>query len=158
MWWVEYYPHLFSAPRLNNKNHPEINAYVIGNCGLKATPQRLCILKVLAHHEHPSIEKLYEDIKKDYPSISLATVYKNINTLLDEGVVVEVNAPNQKSRFDIYEKPHIHVVCEKCGSIEDLGMDDDTLIKAKEEFERKARNIIKKFNVVATVSDCECCR
>ena len=72
--------------------------------------------------------------------------------------MVEVNAPNQKSRFDIYEKPHIHVVCEKCGSIEDLGMDDDTLIKAKEEFERKARNIIKKFNVVATVSDCECCR
>lgn len=34
---IEYYPHLFSAPRLNNKNHPEINAYVIGNCGLKAT-------------------------------------------------------------------------------------------------------------------------
>ena len=131
---------------------------LLKNCGLKATPQRLCILKVLAHHEHPSIEKLYEDIKKDYPSISLATVYKNLNTLLDEGVVVEVNAPNQKSRFDIYEKPHIHVVCEKCGSIEDLGMDDDTLIKAKEEFERKAGNLIKKFNVVATVSDCECCR
>ena len=67
---------------------------LLKTCGLKATPQRLCILKVLDRHEHPSIEALYEGIKEDYPSISLATVYKNLNTLLDEGVVVEVNAPN----------------------------------------------------------------
>ncbi len=131
---------------------------LLKTCGLKATPQRLCILKVLDRHEHPSIEDLYEGIKEDYPSISLATVYKNLNTLLDEGVVVEVNAPNKKSRYDIYQMPHIHVVCEKCGNVMDLFMDDAFNKDVLKNIERKAGNFIRKLNITATVEDCEKCR
>lgn len=131
---------------------------LLKSCNLKATPQRLCILRILTRHEHPTIEKLYEDIKKDYPSISLATVYKNLNSLLDYGIAVEINTPNQKARFDIYEKPHIHIVCEKCGSIVDVGMDDDILEVTKQKFERKIGNLTKKFNITATTEDCKFCR
>lgn len=126
--------------------------------GLKATPQRLCVLKILARHEHPTIDELFESIKKDYPSISLATVYKNLNTLLDEGLVVEVNTPNQKSKFDIYEIPHLHVVCEKCGSVMDVGMEDNLMVNFQEKVEKRISNLVKKFNLVATVCDCEHCR
>ncbi len=74
---------------------------------LKATPQRLCVLKILKRHEHPNIDELYTEIKKEYPSISLATVYKNLNTLQEQGLVVEINVLNQKTCYDIYEEEHI---------------------------------------------------
>ena len=131
---------------------------LLKNCGLKATPQRLCILKVLDRHEHPNIDTLYEGIKEDYPSISLATVYKNLNRLLDEGVVVEVNTPNQKSRYDIYEKPHMHVVCEKCGNVSDAFMDDVFLESVRQNIDKKIKNLTRKLNITATVEDCEFCR
>ena len=102
---------------------------LLKTCGLKATPQRLCILKVLDRHEHPSIEDLYE-----------------------------VNAPNKKSRYDIYQMPHIHVVCEKCGNVEDLFMDDAFNKDVLKNIERKAGNFIRKLNITATVEDCEKCR
>ena len=75
---------------------------MIKDCGLKATPQRICILKILANHKHPTMDELYEQIRKNYSTVSLATVYKNISMLIDKGIVVEVNAPNQKVKFDIF--------------------------------------------------------
>jgi len=87
--------------------------------GLKATPQRISVLKILDRHMHPTIDELYEKICEENPSVSLATVYKNLNMLKDEGLVVEVNMPNQKVRYDIFSHPHIHVVCECCGGGED---------------------------------------
>lgn len=131
---------------------------MIKNCGLKATPQRICILKILARHEHPSIDELYENIKQYYSTISLATVYKNLSALIEQGLIVEVNAPNQKAKFDIYEKPHIHVVCEKCGAVHDIGMDGVMINDFKEIFDKKLGNLTKRFNVVATTQDCEKCR
>ena len=92
--------------------------------GLKVTPQRLSVLRILDRHTHPTIDELYDEIFKENPSVSLATVYKNLNTLKDEGLVVEVNIVNQKARYDIYEHPHIHVVCENCGRFEDMSYDD----------------------------------
>ncbi|MDY3133492.1 MAG: Fur family transcriptional regulator, partial [Campylobacter lanienae] len=91
---------------------------------LKATPQRLCVLKILSNHAHPTIDELYEQIKTEYPSISLATVYKNLNTLINENLVVEVNSPNQKAKYDIYEHPHIHLVCSNCGNVQDINASD----------------------------------
>ncbi|HED6147789.1 TPA: peroxide-responsive transcriptional repressor PerR, partial [Campylobacter coli] len=109
---------------------------------LKATPQRLCVLKILKRHEHPNIEELYEEIKKEYPSISLATVYKNLNTLQEQGLVVEINVANQKTCYDIYEERHIHIICSKCGNIEDMSFQDANLDEYQEKLEKKMGNII----------------
>ena len=49
--------------------------------GLKVTPQRLSVLRILDRHTHPTIDELYDEILKENPSVSLATVYKNLNTL-----------------------------------------------------------------------------
>lgn len=125
---------------------------------LKVTPQRLSVLKVLDKHMHPTIDELYEEIKKENPSISLATVYKNLNTLKDEGLVVEVNVVNQKPRYDIYEHPHIHVVCQNCGYVEDVMNKDAELDVYQERLEKKLGNIIDNLSVVATVRNCKKCR
>lgn len=131
---------------------------MIKDCGLKATPQRICILKILANHKHPTMDELYEHIRKNYSTVSLATVYKNISVLIDKGIVVEVNAPNQKVKFDIFEHQHMHIVCEKCGAVRDVDFDGKLLDKFQEAFDRKIGNITKRFNVVATTEDCELCR
>ncbi|MGP1360206.1 Fur family transcriptional regulator [Campylobacter sp.] len=126
--------------------------------GLKVTPQRLSVLRILDRHTHPTIDELYDEILKESPSVSLATVYKNLNTLKDEGLVVEVNIVNQKARYDIYEHPHIHVVCESCGSVEDVSYDDADLGKYQEALEKKIGNIIERLNIVASVKSCKHCR
>ena len=126
--------------------------------GLKVTPQRLSVLRILDRHTHPTIDELYDEILKENPSVSLATVYKNLNTLKDEGLVVEVNIVNQKARYDIYEHPHIHVVCENCGSVEDRSYDDSELGKYQEALEKKIGNIIERINIVASVKSCKHCR
>ncbi|CAD7288226.1 hypothetical protein LMG7974_00903 [Campylobacter majalis] len=126
--------------------------------GLKVTPQRLSILRILDRHTHPTIDELYEEIKKENPSVSLATVYKNLNTLKDEGLVVEVNIVNKKPRYDIYEYPHIHVVCECCGHVQDLSYEEAELAQYQEKPEKKLSNIIERLNVVANVKSCKNCR
>ncbi|EHM4705001.1 peroxide-responsive transcriptional repressor PerR [Campylobacter coli] len=124
---------------------------------LKATPQRLCVLKILKRHEHPNIEELYEEIKKEYPSISLATVYKNLNTLQEQGLVVEINVANQKTCYDIYEERHIHIICNKCGNIEDMSFQDAELDEYQEKLEKKMGNIIDHLAVCAHASTCKKC-
>ncbi|ARR00033.1 MULTISPECIES: Fur family transcriptional regulator [Campylobacter] len=125
---------------------------------LKATPQRLCVLKILSNHTHPTIEELYEQIKVEYPSISLATVYKNLNTLINENLVIEVNSPNQKAKYDIYERPHIHLVCSNCGNIEDISANDAQMLSYQTHLEQKIGNLINRLNIVANISNCsKCC-
>ncbi|MBO7155325.1 MULTISPECIES: Fur family transcriptional regulator [Campylobacter] len=125
---------------------------------LKATPQRLCVLKILSNHTHPTIDELYEQIKSEYPSISLATVYKNLSTLINENLVIEVNSPNQKAKYDIYEHPHIHLVCSNCGNITDISANDAQMISYQTHLEQKIGNLINRLNIVANVSNCsKCC-
>jgi len=131
---------------------------MLKDSGLKATPQRLSVLKVLSKHTHPTIDELYSDIKKDYPSISLATVYKNLSALVETGMVVEVPIPNQKTKFDIYEKPHIHVVCECCGAVYDVFEDDIDIDLCKSKVESKFGGFVKKFTTVAVIDGCSHCQ
>lgn len=123
---------------------------------LKATPQRLAVLKILDKHEHPTIEELYANIKTEYPSVSLATVYKNVNALKSAGVVVEVNMPNGKMRYDIYTHPHIHIVCNNCGHITDVPYSLE-LEEYQKYVEKNIKNIVSSLDVVAHVQECEKC-
>lgn len=124
---------------------------------LKATPQRLSVLKVLHKNEHPTIDELYESIKSEHPSISLATVYKNVNTLKEHGVVIEVNMPNGKMRYDIYTKPHIHVVCTECGNVEDMEYSVD-LYDYQTKLEKEKDWKINRIDVIATINGCKNCK
>ena len=88
---------------------------------LKITPQRLAILREIKANGHIGIEEIYENIiKKDCPSISLATVYKNITALNDANILREVKAPSQKQKYELSCDRHIHVSCEKCGKLQDV--------------------------------------
>lgn len=90
---------------------------------IKVTPQRMAIVELLDGHVHMSVEELYGTIKERFPSISLATVYKNINVMLEKGFLFEVKVPGQKSKYELTKYPHSHVVCQSCGKVEDVVLD-----------------------------------
>ncbi len=95
--------------------------------GYKATPQRIAICRIaLNSRSHPSAQQVYEEVRKIHPTVSLATVYKTLDVLRELDLVQEINFSKGNARFDSYMKPHINLVCLKCGGITDL---DDATIK-----------------------------
>lgn len=85
------------------------------------THQRLAVYEELSsRHDHPSAEALYESLRKPYPSLSLATVYKTLQTLHEMRMVSRVDSPTAQARYDAITDVHHHAVCTGCGRIEDL--------------------------------------
>jgi Fur family peroxide stress response transcriptional regulator len=93
--------------------------------GHKITPQRLAIVKILAKSEgHPSVENIHARITRDFPTMSLATVYKNISLIKSLGEVLELGFPDGSNRYDGNRPtPHPHVICVKCKKIVDPDLD-----------------------------------
>ena len=92
--------------------------------GHRLTPQRLAMLRIIAKSAgHPSAEQIYEQIKADFPTTSLATIYKTLSLLKDIGEVLELNFASVGSRYDGNRPyPHPHVICTRCGQILDPEM------------------------------------
>ena len=93
--------------------------------GHKITPQRLAIAKILSTSDgHPSVEDIHDQIKKDFPTMSLATVYRNIVLIKSLGEVLELGFPDGSNRYDGNKPyPHPHVVCIRCRKIVDPDLD-----------------------------------
>jgi Fur family peroxide stress response transcriptional regulator len=89
--------------------------------GNKLTPQRLVIARILAESEqHPSVEDIYNQLQRDLPGISQATVYRNIMLLKSLGEVLEIGFAGGSTRYDGKKpNPHPHVICLKCNKIVD---------------------------------------
>lgn len=88
---------------------------------LAATHQRQKIYEALVSRPgHYSPEEIYEQVKQDLPSISLATVYKNLKTFVQAGMLREVSPHHGSWRIDANSHPHHHLVCTRCRSISDL--------------------------------------
>ncbi len=87
----------------------------------RITPQRLAVLDILAHsHGHPSVEKIYEQVRVSFPTTSIATVYKTISILKEINQVLELGFPDGSNRYDGNKPfPHPHVICIKCRTIFD---------------------------------------
>ena len=104
----------------------------------KVTPQRLALVEELDRVGHIDIDSLYENIKKKFPSISLATLYKNINSMLESMLVKEVKINGQKSKYELTKAEHAHMICQKCGKLEDITIDTKALVGEVEHNSRYA--------------------
>ena len=89
--------------------------------GLAVTHQRQVIWDTLAElHGHPSPEEVYESVRQRIPSISLATVYKNIRKFIEHGLLSEVSLHHGSARLETNPAAHHHMVCLRCRTIVDL--------------------------------------
>ncbi len=88
--------------------------------GLKVTAQRLAICKyILSRKDHPTAEQILVELRKEYPTISLGTVYKTLHLLKDLGLIQELGFNEGSVRYDPYMELHINMVCSNCGEIRD---------------------------------------
>jgi Fur family peroxide stress response transcriptional regulator len=112
---------------------------------MKVTPQRLGILTLMHDCGHISVEDMYEEIKKQFSSISLATLYKNVNAMIGASLVKEVKIPHTKSKYEIIKTPHAHLMCESCGTLEDFDMDIgkiEDILQSKSKFKVNETDLI----------------
>ena len=93
---------------------------------MASTHQRSVIYRVLVEsRDHPSPELVYERVSREIPEISRATVYKNINTFIDAGMLREVSELHQTNRLDANLDRHHHLICTRCKKVVDY--QDDRL-------------------------------
>lgn len=91
---------------------------------LKYSRQRESIKACLMERkDHPTADVLYTSIREEFPNISLGTVYRNLNLLVDLGEIQRLSCGDGTDHFDYDTHPHYHYVCRTCGAITDLSME-----------------------------------
>ena len=95
--------------------------YKLKSLDFRITPQRLAVLRILAASEdHPTAEQIFEKVKTEFPTTSLATIYKTIALLKGLKEVLELGFPDGSNRYDGNKPfPHPHVICTRCRKIMD---------------------------------------
>ncbi len=89
--------------------------------GIAVTPQRLAILASLQRrHDHPSAEKIYQEVRPQLPAISFNTVYKTLEIFCRKGLILKVNPLHEAARYDGETGLHAHLICRRCHTIADL--------------------------------------
>lgn len=139
-----------------HKERFEIIIRKLRNSGYKITPQRLAIVKILAKSEsHPSVEDIYNLIKNDFPTMSLATVYRNIVLIKSLGEVLELGFPDGSNRYD-GNKPysHPHVICIKCKKIVDPNLDSFEDMKKEVSAETNFKILNHRLDFFGVCSNC----
>lgn len=88
---------------------------------LKYSRQRESIKACLmSRNDHPTADMLYMSMREQYPNISLGTVYRNLNLLVELGEIQKVTCGDGVDRFDYDISPHYHFICQKCNAVMDL--------------------------------------
>lgn len=123
---------------------------------MKYSKQREALLTLLrSTRSHPSADWLYENLRKDFPNISLGTVYRNLTLLTKNGDIIKIPTHSSKEHFDGFTHTHHHFVCKACDAILDL--DIDGMESAKKEAEEKLNAEVDDYSLVF-YGICENCK
>jgi len=105
--------------------------------GLKITPQRIIILEAIWKLEnHPTADRIIEFIRETHPNIATGTVYKVLETLVENGLIKKVKTDKDVMRYDGIIEKHHHLYCSECDLIEDY-KDEELDVLLKKHFKNK---------------------
>jgi Fur family peroxide stress response transcriptional regulator len=140
----------------DHKERFEIIIQKLKDNGYKITPQRLAIVKILAKSEdHPSVEDIHARLNKDFPTMSLATVYRNIVSIKSLGEVLELGFPDGSNRYDGNNpNPHPHIICIECKRIVDLDLDSLDGMKKEVALETNYKILNHRLDFFGICSNC----
>lgn len=106
---------------MNSTQTEQVLRRALEATGQRLTEQRAAVFDFLAHTDtHPTAEDVYRAVRRDLPTISLATVYKNLETLVGCGLAVKLTYADHSARYDGRTDPHHHARCVACGRVLDL--------------------------------------
>ncbi|MFN4071156.1 MAG: manganese-dependent transcriptional regulator PerR [Thermus caldifontis] len=87
----------------------------------RLTRQRKAVLEVVRKaRNHPDAAWIYQEVRKVVPKVSLGTIYRTLEALVEEGYLIPITKAGEATRYDANLHPHLHLVCERCGAIVDL--------------------------------------
>ena len=91
---------------------------------IRLTTQRQIILEELAKVKtHPTASEIYDMVRKRLPRIGLGTVYRNLELMAENGMILKLEVGGTQKRFDATTEPHYHIRCSCCGRVDDVEMD-----------------------------------
>lgn len=107
--------------------------HALSHQGLRATRQREQVYAMIRdNHNHPTADEIYALAREQLPTLSLATVYNCLETLVSCGLVREVNIGRPPVRYEPYHEEHAHFFCTDCGKVFDITLTEDVLSKIKD--------------------------
>ena len=110
---------------------------------LKYSRQRESIKASLMNRkDHPTADAVYASIREEFPNISLGTVYRNLNLLVELGEVQKLTFGDGKDHFDADTSLHYHFVCRSCGAVIDLPMEPLSAIDQKAQACRRSHYLL----------------
>ena len=125
---------------------------------MRYSRQREAVYNVLCSTDsHPDVAYVYSQVRKIIPSISLGTVYRNLNLLADIGEIIKIPTPDGGDRFDGRTDPHYHVVCGSCGNVFDLELDESFDRMIRETANQKFEGIIESHSLLFHGKCQNCC-
>lgn len=91
---------------------------------LKYSRQREAIKDfMMTRKDHPTADVVYDNVRKEFPNISLGTVYRNLTLLSDMGELLRLRVGDGIDHFDATTDPHYHFICQSCGKVIDLDLE-----------------------------------
>ncbi len=105
---------------------------------LKYSRQREAIKRFLmTRTDHPTADTVYVNIKKEFPNISLGTVYRNLSLLASLGEIAKISCGDNSDHFDPNTSPHYHFCCRHCGCVQDIPMPTVSMLnqEAQKQFD-----------------------
>jgi len=123
----------------------------------RINPQRLAILKILAASaDHPSVERIYEQVKENFATTSLATIYKTVMLLKQLHEVLELGFPDGSNRYDGNKPyPHPHIVCLKCKRIMDPDLGSTAKLAAEAALQTGYKIVDHRLDFFGICPECQ---
>jgi Fe2+ or Zn2+ uptake regulation protein len=88
---------------------------------VRFTRQRQAVLEfVQSSTDHPDAARVFDEVRRVVPSISLGTVYRSLEALVEEGHLLQIQQPGMPTRYDARLENHAHFVCDCCGEVFDV--------------------------------------
>lgn len=110
---------------------------------IRPSHQRLKILEYFhLHHNHPTVEDIYKELKATMPTLTKATIYNTLKVFVEKQLVDEVHIEDNEVRYDLHTKSHGHFKCSQCGVIYDFKIEMDQFpTEGLDEFHIETRNV-----------------
>jgi len=122
---------------------------MVSNTKLRYSKQRETIYQVLKNDcSHPTVDTIYMNVKKLIPDISLGTVYRNLNLLAEQHRILRLDVDDDAVHFDGRSDPHFHFICEQCGSIYDLSLNEATVSLLIDEIQQHSHHKINSADIL----------
>ena len=121
---------------------------------LRLTPQRLAIAREILSRSHPTAGEIFEAVRRQFPTIGLATVYTTFNIMAERGLVRPLPFADAV-RYDVNLTPHANLVCTRCGGITDFEGCDDVLAILRERTAGWFRLQQERIDLYGLCRDCQ---